>query len=177
MTDITLVENPTVGAASMRDGSPVIMDALTTNNCRLSFPSLPGVVFMLQTVSLPDVYVNEVKQNTRYVDPNEVGEKLNFSPFAVTFIVDKYMKNWSAIYNWMKRMTVAGSNVDEQDNPVLIINNTEVLRFIGAWPTRLGGLDFDATADGVEYMKATLNVNYDYFDYIGEFATVDSVYK
>jgi hypothetical protein len=76
----------------------------------------------------------------------------------------------------MKAMTVGGSTIDASDNPVLIINNTEVLRFVGAWPTSLSRLTFDATAQDAQYITSTLTLNYDYLDYIGQFKTVDSKY-
>ena len=156
--------------------SQLSLDALLSNNCKLVFPKLPHVEFWLQTVSLPRIVVNEVKQPTRFIDPNEIGEKLNFSPFNVTFIVDKQMKNWSSIFNWMKEMTVSGSNVGYVDNPVLVIDNKEMINFVGAWPTILGGIDFAATVQEATYVISTLSINYDYINLLQN-QTVDSVYK
>lgn len=176
MAEITLQPNTNVGSASSHDGSAVVLDALLASNCRLSFPKLPDVQFWLLGVELPTITVNEVKQVTRYVDPNQIGEKLNFIPFTVTFTVDKYMKNWSSIFNWMKAMTVQGSAVDHADNPVLIVNNSEVIKFVGSWPTALGGIHYTVTDPEAMYVTATLTLNYDYIDYIGQFANSDSTY-
>jgi hypothetical protein len=176
MQEITLVPNKNIGSATLPDGSPVVLDSLLTSNCRLSFPKLQGVQFWLQNVNLPQINVTEVKQPTRFVDPNQIGEKLKFTPFSVIFTVDKYMSNWSSIFNWMKAMTVDGSSVDLTDDVVLIINNTEILRFVGAWPTILGGLEFSATAPEATYVKSSLTINYDYIDLLQN-TTVDSSYK
>jgi len=177
MTDITLQPNPNEGTALNYDGRALVLDGLIASNCRMSFPKLPGVQFWLQNVDLPEIRVNEVAQHTRYVDPNQIGEKLNFEPYTVTFTVDKYMQNWASIFNWMKRMTVNGSAVDETDECVLIINNSEVLKFVGAWPTSLGKLNFSATDSEAKYITTTLTLNCDYIDYIGDFGTVDSKYQ
>ena len=177
MTKIYLQPNQNNGTAiSPADESALSLDALLTTNCRLSFPKLPHVQFWLQSVSLPAIRVNEVKQYTRYVDPNQIGEKLNFDSYRVTFTVDKYMKNWSSIFNWMKQMTAGGSSVDITDNPVLIINGIEMLRFVGAWPMILGGLDFVATASDAMNMISSLEINYDYIDLLQN-KTIDSIYK
>jgi hypothetical protein len=177
MTDIiTLNPNVNIGNALMGDGTPTILDALLVQDCRMYFPRLPNTQFALQTITLPNITVNQVKQFTRYVDPNEIGEKVNYEPFTVSFIVDKYMKNWSEIFNWMKTMTANGTSVGTTDNPVLIIGNSPTLRFNGAWPTELGGLEFASTMPQAEYVKCNLTLNYDYVDYVGQYSTVDSSY-
>ena len=177
MEEISLVVEKNIGATSMDNGSTLILDALPVQACSLYFPKLPDVMFFLQNVSLPEIRVNEVKQPTRYVDPNEIGEKVVFNPFSIMFLVDKSFRNWASIYNWMKRMTVSGSSVGEVDDPILIINGKPTIRFIGSWPMALGGIDFSSTVAEVEYVKTSLTINYDYIDYIGEYKSVDSKYS
>ena len=177
-TNITLNPNTNIGTSEMKDGSPiVILDALLVQDCKIVFPKLPTVAFALQTIALPTIGINEVKQPTRYVDANEVGEKVKFEPFTLSFIVDKYMKNWSEIFNWMKRITANGSNVGEVDEPTLIVGNKPSLKFIGAWPTSLSGMSFDTTNPQAEYVICQLSLNYDYVDFVGTFTTSDSSYK
>lgn len=174
--NISIVQNANQGNASMPDGTPVALDGLLIQDCRLFFPKMPTVNFFLQGIQLPDVSVNEVKQYTRYVDPNQIGEKVNFEPFSVRFMVDKQFKNWNEIFDWMKRMTVKGTSIGETDDAIIIIGGKNVLRFVDAWPTRLGGVEFDATVPEAQYVKCQLEINYDYIDYIGQYATVNSSY-
>jgi len=107
---------------------------------------------------------------------NEIGEKLNFLPFTVNFLVDKYCRNWSAIYNWMKQMTVDGTIVGKTEDIILMIDGKEFIRFYGCWPTNLSGMNMDSTIERVQYLKASIVFNYDYFDLLGSFTTTDSAY-
>lgn len=175
---ITNTSNITsVGTASQQNGDFLTFDGLSNNRFSIIIPSLPNVSFFIQKFSLPNVRVNQVELQTPIVDYNEIGEKLDFEPFVVTFMVDKYLRNYSEVFNWMKEMTVLGTNVGKTDDIVLKINNEDYIRFYGAWPTSLTGLDFDATTEEFKYIIAEVTLNYDYFDMIGRFATSDSSYK
>ncbi len=176
MDQITIVPQPNLGSAFNVDGSAVSFDALLIQNAKMYFPTIPGVIFMLQDIDVSTITVNQVKQYTPYVDPNQVGEKLKFNPFTISFIVDKQFKNWSSIFNWMKAMTVDGSAVDKSDDPILILNNQFALRFTNSWPTSLGNITFSTTDTGMTYLKCNASFNYDYIDLLTN-QTVDSEYQ
>lgn len=171
-----LTDTAEIGTATMSNGDFLTFDALPNNQYSLLIPSLPNVQFFLQGFALPSVSVQSVSVPTRYLDYNQIGEKLIFEPFTVTFLIDKYTRNWTSVYNWMKSMTVAGSNVDKTDDIVLLINGKESIRFSEAWPSSLSGFEFDSTVAEVIYMKASVTFNYDWFDVINEFKTEDSSY-
>ena len=136
-----------IGDAVMANGDFLTYDGLPNNRFSLIIPKLPNVQFFLQTFTLPDISITQVKIPTRYVDYNEIGEKVEFSPFNVTFMVDKYCRNWSSVYNWMKEITVSGSNVGNSTDCVLMIDGKETIRFYGAWPTSLSGFSFDRSEE------------------------------
>jgi len=176
MTIVNLNDVNTIGSATMQNGDLLTFDPLIINKFSLIIPNQENVTFFLQQFSLPSVGVNEVVVNTRYVDMNEIGEKLNFLPFTVNFLVDKYCRNWSAIYNWMKQMTVDGTIVGKTEDIILMIDGKEFIRFYGCWPTNLSGMNMDSTIERVQYLKASIVFNYDYFDLLGSFTTTDSAY-
>ncbi len=176
MDEKTIIPQTNLGSAFMVDGSALSFDALLIQNAKMSFPLIPNVVFMLQDIVIPSIIVNQIKQPTRYVDPNQIGEKLKFNPFTISFIVDKAFKNWSSIFNWMKSMTVDGSSVDKADHPVLILNNQFALKFSNAWPTSLGEITFSTTDTGMTYLKCSASFNYDYIDLLTN-QTIDSEYQ
>lgn len=176
MTISNLQDIAAIGSATMANGDFLTYDALANNKFSLVIPRLPNCQFFLQTFNLPEVAITQVPLPTRIVDYNCIGEKMKFSNISFTFLVDKYCRNWAEVYNWMKAITVEGSAVDQSTNAVLMINNEPTIRFYGSWPTSLTGFSFDATVDGVIYVKSTLEMNLDYFDYIGKFSTIDSEY-
>lgn len=174
---VNLSDTTAIGSATLKNGDFLTFDGLPNNRFSLIIPSLPHVEFFLQIYTLPDIRVNEVKVYSPFVDINGIGEKVIFEPFSVDFLVDKYSRNWSSVFNWMKEMTVNGSNVDKTDDIVLMIDGKEFMRFYGAWPTSLSGYNLDSTVDKLTYVKSTIVFNYDYFAYIGQFATTDSDYN
>lgn len=177
MTEIVGVQTPNkIGDIVMSDGSSVIYDGLQKNNFKLYFPRLPKVIFAMQSFELPSMSINNVNQPTRFVDANEIGEKVNFEPYRISFVVDKYLRNYIEAFHWMKRMTVAGTNVGEVDDAVLFINDQATFKFVGSWITELGGIDFDTTESEGLLVTSSLTINYDYLDYIGQYKNQDSVY-
>ena len=155
------------GDIVMPDGSTVNYDGMPNTNFRVIFPKLPWVVLFLQGFSMPSFGVNEVSRVTPYADINEVGEKINYDPFSVSYFIDSGLKTYKSIYDWTKRMTVAGSLVGETDNAILVINNVAMIRFLDVWPMTTTGLEFDVTNQDVTYLRATTTFNYDYFEFIG----------
>lgn len=177
MVTVNTVDISDIGSATMQNGDFLTFDGLPTNKFSLIIPDLPHVQFFLQRFSLPSVNLPQAVIPTRFVDYNEVGEKLEYSPFQVEFLVDKYSRNWASVFNWMKEITVGGTNPGRTVDIVLMIDNKEFIRFYGAWPSNLSGYDLDSTVEKLTYVKAKLTLNYDYFSYLGQFATADSDYS
>lgn len=176
MTIINLSDSQSTGNAAMQNGDFLTFDGLVNNRFSLIIPELPNVQFFLQSFSMPNIVVRQVEVRTRIVDYNEIGEKLDFEPFSLTFLVDKYSRNWASVFNWMKEMSADGTTIGKSSDVVLMIDGKEFCRFIGSWPTSLSGYQLDSTVEGLVYVKATLTLNYDYMDYIGDFKTADSQY-
>lgn len=156
------------GSATMPDGSPLTYDGLPNTNFRLLFPKATWVNMFLQEFDVPSVSVAEVKQATPYADINNVGEKMQYGNIEASFLVDKNLKNYKEIFNWMRRMTVRGSTIGDTDNPLLIVNGKETIRFVEAWPMSLSGLRFVTNATDVVYLTASVTLNFDYFEFTDE---------
>lgn len=154
------------GYITMADGSEVSYDALPNTNFRLLIPKLPWVTMFLQGFETPPINVDVVQRPTQYIDVQEIGEKIVYGDVQITFLVDKNLKNYKEIFAWMKRMTVAGTQVGESDNPILVINGKEIMRFVEAWPKALTNLNFITNANDVQYLTATATFNLDYFEFV-----------
>ena len=176
MTTVNLADTNLIGSASMPNGDFLTFDALIKNKFTLLIPSLPNVQFFLQSFDMPSVSLDSCIVDTRFVDYSLMGDKLIYEPITLTFLVDKYVRNYSNVFNWMKSMTVEGSNVGFTDNVVLMVDNQPLIRFNDAYPVSISGLNMDSTVTGVEYIKCSLTMRYSYFDYIGQFSTSDSSY-
>ena len=173
----TLNSPATSGIAYLPGGLPLTFDGLIANKFSLIIPSMPEVTFFLQKFSLPDIRCVSIPLYTRDVDVNEVGDKLEFQPASIIFMVDSQLRNWSACYNRMKSMTVGGSNVGFKEDIMLMIDNKPFLTYTGAWISGLSGWEMDSTIQEVQYIKANLTLNYDYIDLVSQGnITIDSSY-
>lgn len=83
------------------DNTAPILDLLTVNNFVLEIERLPGVKFMVQSVSLPDVSLGEVGYPSPFQNIKAVGERCEFGNVTAQFLVDEELRNWQTIYYWM----------------------------------------------------------------------------
>ena len=132
----------------------------------LKLEKFEGVDFFCQTANVPDVQMptTEVASPFRNL-PIIPGGGVTFGDFSVRFIVDEDLKNYNAIYSWirdngnadqMQRETEFGDIythgqlhiVTSHFNPAFIVD------FKNIFPVSLSGLQFDATITDVEYITA-----------------------
>jgi hypothetical protein len=152
----------------MPDGAVVNYDGVPDTSFRLIFPKLPWVVLFMQGFQMPGFRVQEVTRVTPYVDMNEIGEKIVYEPFTVTYFVDSGLKNYKSVYDWTKRMSVAGTSVGESSEAILVINGVEMIRFNGCWPMSTTGFNFETTGSDVNYLRASTTFNYDYYEFLND---------
>jgi hypothetical protein len=169
---------------------PTNINPLSPNGFQFSITKLPQVSYFCQEVNLPDISLGEPIQATPYVDAYIPGDKLEFAPLLVQFIIDEEMKNYTAIYNWLvglgfpenKRQysdwlennDVSNSQTAEvfkgYSDAVLGIlgsNNTIVksVRFIDMFPTNLSSITFVSTSTDVQYLVGQATFRYSYFKF------------
>lgn len=150
------------GQALAPNGTPLAFDGLPSTDFKMVFPKLPMCTMFLQTFSIPGISVSSAAQETRYLNVQNIGEKITYTPFSLTFLLDKNMYTYMEIYNWMQRMTVGGTSVGETDNPYLMLGATRMITFIDAWPMSLDNLTFKADEDDLIYIQVSATFNYDY---------------
>ncbi len=150
----------------MADGSPVSYDGLPDTKFQCSFQKLPNTIFFLQGWSVPGIEIDTLDRPTPYLDINEIGSKINYSPFTIDFLVDSRMKNFKEIYNWMKRITVSNNQKDEVCDAVIIVNGTETIRFVDCWPLSIGDLQFKTNSEDVNYLACQVRIQYDWYEFL-----------
>lgn len=135
---------------------------------RLKFPN---VEYSVQTVVLPDVTVNPAIFHTPQRNIGIPGDKVDFTPLQISFLVDEEMKNYQEIYDWMIGEVTQADNDKEYSKTrdltlsVLSSHNNVVkqIQFIDAYPTSLSSLPFDLTITDVQYLTSLVSFEYSYF--------------
>jgi len=87
-----------IPSISHTPGNP---NQLHPNKFIVSFTALPNIEYWCQTVNVPGLALGEAYRATPYVDIYSPGDKLVFSPFSMSFIVDEDLKGWMEVYTWM----------------------------------------------------------------------------
>lgn len=160
--------------SAWEDRQPTTLDYLKPQGFRLSINKLPQVEYSCQAVSLPSVSSGYVNLETPNLNIPLIGDKLEYDPMTIRFMVMEDMSNYREIYNWLRSMnpfepTGVASPEDFSSDAALVITtnkgnaNTQI-RFFDMYPISLSGLEFDINQTGVEVMTASLTFKFAYFD-------------
>lgn len=170
-------------------GNPSELDYLKPNGFKFQVHNLPNVSFFCQSANIPDITLGEATVATPLVDYFVPGEKVTFGTLNIRFLIQEGMQNYKELYNWLvglgnpestQQFTDFVSNqsyrfpgtkssklvdkalfsdaslfaLDSNNNP-----NIEI-KFIDAYPTALGGLDFDISSGSTEYFQGIASFRY-----------------
>lgn len=133
----------------------------------------PNVEFTVQTVALPDMSVDGAVVNTPQRNITMPPDKVTYSPFELTFLVDEYLQNYIEIHDWIMGLVKEpeSRNYNKTRDITLHIltshnNVAKEIKFIDAYPTNLSSLPFDTTVSDTNYLVANVSFNYSYFQFL-----------
>ena len=128
--------------------------------------------FTVQTFALPDMSIQPAALNLPRRNIGLAPDKVDYSPFEMTFLVDENFINYKEIHDWILGQVTEGDvGVRKTRDVSLIIlsshnNLSREIKFIDAYPTSLSSLQFDATSTSVEYLTASVSFQYSYYKII-----------
>lgn len=125
-----------------------------------------NVEYFLSRVTLPTVNIGEVPVTYLNEEGFSPGNKLTYDALSCAFMVDEEMKNYMEIVDWMTRNR--NGNNESADVSLIVLNShnnaIRTIRFLSAFPTSIGGLEFTTGRTEVEYLTADLTLRYDRFE-------------
>ena len=149
----------------------------------------PKVSFFGNESNIPDLNLGVAEQPTYLKDIPLPGDKVTFGDFNLRFLVDENLENYLEISNWIRSVGYAetlqdafdfqNSNVDlEQpnksqlnfysDGTLQILTSSEnpnfKVVFQDLFPTTLSTLNFDASAEDINYFTAEVAFKYTIFN-------------
>ena len=119
--------------------------------------------------ALPPVGATQINQSFRNFQNSFPGEKIEYSPLEIRYMVTERMENYIELFNWLvgnsQSKTVTTADIILT---VLSSNNNMVrqIKFVDAFPTALGQIDFHTQNTDVEYVIADATFNYNSFSFI-----------
>lgn len=156
------------GTIQMPDGSVVSYDGLPVNQFNVQFSKIPNTIFFLQSWNVPSITLGQTERATPELIINEIGERIDYSPFQIEFLIDKNMKNYKEIFDWMKRISASPNQADEVGDATIFVGSSRIIRFVDCWPSILGGVEFRTNVEtgDIKYMTNTCTFAYDYYEFL-----------
>lgn len=160
--------------AAWEDRQPTSLDYLKPQGFKFSINRIPQVEYSCQSVSLPSITSGFAELQTPNLNIPLIGDKLEYDPLTIRFIVMEDMSNYREVHSWLRSMNpfepTGSSNPDDFSSDASLVITTNkgnanvVVRFFDMYPIALSGLEFDINQTGVEYMTANLTFKFAYFD-------------
>ena len=178
--------------ANWQSDQPTNLNYLSPVNFDLLINKLPKTRYTCVGATLPGISFTEAVHTT----PLEIqsylpGDRIEFDPLVVRFIVDEDMKNYQEIFNWIMQLgpghdtddfqTLVGSTKtttgfdnrsgdmkEMYSDSTLVINTSSnnpnmYFSFEDCFPTSLGAIEFATDASEVEYSVCDLTLRYTLF--------------
>ena len=151
---------------------------------RVNFDRLESLSFFATHVNLPGLSLSPARAASPFVDRSAPGDKLQFDPLQISFLVNETLSPWLDMYAWIRACgfptTFAEYRELRKQNPldktrpqytdgsvtIFSAKNNPILqvRFVDVVPVSLSELSFAATSTPQDAIRATARFDYAYYD-------------
>lgn len=148
--------------------NPDNINSLSPVSFKLVLQKFPNLEFFATGVSVPAITTGVTTASLSQRNMNIYGDKLTFEDLSVKLIVDEDMKSYKEIFDWMNSSVMDENVLENQLCDITLIvmtshnNENRTFKFRNAFPTSIGGLEFDAGASEVSYI--TVDVVFSFSD-------------
>ena len=161
-------------------------DLLQSTKFILTFPRITATQFFCQAVNIPAVHTNNTEQNTPFSDLAIPGDKFQYEPLIVEFLLDEELLSWRVVHDWMrgiafptdfqeyrnlKHLSKYSEQVpfpqyaDAEITTLSASNNPKVkFKFKDCFPINLSGINMDIRVGADHTMVATATFRYKRYD-------------
>ena len=121
------------------------------------------------SASFPSVSLPEVTTGYRNLSGFVSGDKLAYDPLTVRIAIDERLESYREIFNWIHSNTANKELTVHNITLHFLTNHNNIsrsVRFANAFPTNIGGLEFNVQQTESEYAYVDVTFRYDYFEFI-----------
>jgi hypothetical protein len=159
---------------------------------KFSITRVPKADFFSNSASIPGINLGFALQPTYLKDIPVPGDKLTYQDFTLRFFVDENLTNYMEVHNWlrglgypesvqefidMKAENIYDPSISSKDpmneysDASLFIYNSnfnEIARidFKDVFPVSLSTVQFDATAEDIDYVTAEVTFKYSIYNIV-----------
>ena len=92
------------GQSNATARQPEIFDYSQQNQFKVYLPIFPTTEWFVIRCTVPGISLGQAQVPTPLTNVQFVGDKVEFSPFDMTFIVDEKLENYQEMYQWVKNI-------------------------------------------------------------------------
>lgn len=151
------------------------LNYLSSTRAVLQIVGLEAVSFTCTDYPIPGVSLSRATQATPFTDIPLRGDKMEFNPLTVSFLVSAKLENWRALYEWIIGLAVPNhprqfcNKPMEYSDAVLHLYTAQNNKFAEIvykhiWPTSLGDLDLTTQQSQSDELIATATFEYQYYE-------------
>jgi len=126
-----------------------------------------NLAYFCSSAPLPAIASSEAQANFRGSQHAMAGDRIDYSPLDIRFMIDEDMNNYLEVFKWIHD-NIKTSGIVKCDVLLHILtskNNTnKIIRFVDAFPISLEGIEFNAQNSDVEYVQASCSFRYTRFE-------------
>lgn len=164
-------------------GNPQTFNFLSPLNFTFILKRAPNTNYDVHRINIPGLYLPQANEPTSALMLPKPGDHMEFSPLIVQFKVDENFNNYVEIWQWIMALGrlpnsqafkslkshpywTGGSEMSEILLTILDSsrNVNIILNFHDAFPVNLSELIFDVQLQDVQYITATVQFAYSYFE-------------
>jgi len=142
--------------------------------------NFPNLQFFAQSVSHPAVTLNAAELPfPRVQSVPQPGDTITYTELNAMILLDEDFNSYTEMYNWMLRLVQSnhvspydatlGDGIAPTTHDITVTaltshnNLNKTIKYIDAFPTSVGDVQFEATNSGVEYIVFPVSFRYTYF--------------
>jgi|TARA_R100000479_G_C6271958_1_gene159854 hypothetical protein len=159
---------------------------------KFTITKVPTADFFSNSASIPGINLGFAAQPTYLKDLPVPGDKLSYADFTLRFFVDENLSNYLEVHNWLRALGYpesvqefidlkakdpynpdinAKNPLNEYSDGSLFIYNSnfnEIARidFNDLFPVSLSTINFDATAQDINYVTAEVTFKYSIYNIV-----------
>ena len=121
------------------------------------------------SASFPSISLPEVQTSFRNQQAFVPGDKLAYDPITIRVAIDENLNTYNEMFGWLLHNTKSDAlkTYDMSLSFITSHNNiSRVIRLVDAFPTNLGGVEFNVQSSETEYAFVDVTFRYDYFEFV-----------
>ena len=121
------------------------------------------------SASFPSVSLPEVTTGFRNNQGFVPGDKLAYDPLTIRVAIDEKLESYREIFNWLHSNTTNDNLIIHDITLHFLTNHNNIsrsVRFTNAFPTNIGGVEFNVQQNDSEYAYVDVTFRYDYFEFV-----------